>query len=156
MISLMKKIFIALLLVPMLNAEVTNESIKTLSCEISSVTICLTNECATFNKKEAIDNGLSHSIASSIVVKKTDYKDKSLYFLDMGFGFRNATKQANRIYIRLDGETLNAEEWADKDITYEFDLLTRDLYYKVNYKKPPYKSVINQTNKCIEGQSIFD
>ena len=81
----MKKLSLILLLVPMVNAEVTKESIKTLSCEISSLTICLTNDCATFSKEEAIESGLSHSIASSVVVKKTDYKDKSLYFLDIGF-----------------------------------------------------------------------
>ena len=152
----MKKIFIALLLVPMLNAEDIKESIKNLSCEFRTLTLCPDgDDCETFNKQTAERNGINTS-SSSIIIKKTDINDESFYFIDIGFGFQLSNKQANRIVKKVDGETLNSKDWEDKNLTYEVDLITKDFIYEVKLKKPPYARVLTQISDCEEGQSIFD
>ena len=149
---LMKKLLFILLLTPLTHAE-SKEIIKNLSCKAESMTICVDKECSIFNREQALRNGLDMTSKSLSVKKYNDF-----YFLDYGFGFELAEKQANSINLRHEGKLLfkGNEDWSDKYIDRTIDLLTREHIYEVSLAVEPFSKVLSSTYSCIEGTSLFD
>ena len=152
----MKKMFIALLLVPMLNAEV-KETTKSITCDIKLITMCVeSNECNSYTNQEFTNIGVAPMKPLSFVVKQVNTDGEKLYYIDEGAGFEYWPLRGNKLVRVIDGNDIKAQvDTSQLDYVYRFDLSSLRYDYELIDKKTSIKTS-SAFYDCKVGSSLFD